>query len=383
MAIKDLQRRLMEVGHIRTGYSVPTGKTDRFGQPIHRPVKSATFLVSTHLREYADEVARIYGGQVESWTPQRSDTAQWLVRTPAKRLLVVVPPVQTITQWYEMWAGSECARRCDGETETLSGKPCLCGPGRKEGPSKCKATTRLNVCLYDPATDRMLAHGVWRVESHGYNNAIKLPTVTNDMEASGVAQRATLTLVPQSKVKGGKKQSWYEIMLQPAHATAAQLTGTPGQLAIGHTEQVAVSAAPERDDDEVVDVGAGEPEPPSLLDRIAAAASREALRELWDGEPPELLTDEVRAAMMTRSVALAPPAPLAPRPAPLAPRSAPLPASAPDWMTCVAAAGRAGWSTSRTIAVFREVAEGRGPDAALPEDFGRFMSKIEKESAAT
>jgi hypothetical protein len=366
MVIKDLQRQLMEVGRVRTGYSVDTGKKDRSGNPIFRPVKSATFLVSTHLREYADEVARIYGGTVEEWTPQRSDVKQWLVRTKTNTLSVVVPPVQTLTQWYEFWPGAECTRRCDGVTETISNRPCLCGPGRKEGPTMCKATSRLNVCLYDPADDRMLAHGVWRVESHGYNNAIKLPTVTDDMQASGVAQRATLRLVEHSKVKGGKKMVWYELLLQPAHTTAAQLTGTPGRLAIGSAAPAAIDAGPE-----VVDVEEAPDPVVSLLELVRTAASREELRELWEGEPSHLLTDQVRAAMMKRSAELAPPEPA---PAPAVPP--PVVAEAGDWPACVVAAGKAGWSTSRTIAVFREVADGRGPDAAQPEDFARFLAKV-------
>jgi Recombination directionality factor-like len=81
-------------------------------------------------------------------------------------------PQARTSQWYQMWSGGGCQRRCDGETEQLTQEPCKCpaDPERRNALAKtggaCKPTTRVNVMLPD-----LPDLGVWKIESRGYDEA--------------------------------------------------------------------------------------------------------------------------------------------------------------------------------------------------------------------
>ena len=69
------------------------------------------------------------------------------------------------SQFFELWSGGGCVRRCDGECQAPSEEPCVCDPEARE----CKPTTRLSVLLDDvPGT------GQFRLESHGFYAASEL-----------------------------------------------------------------------------------------------------------------------------------------------------------------------------------------------------------------
>ncbi len=165
MAILTLQRRLRELGRIRTGVKVARGNGKS------RPAKLETFRLTSASRDLLEAAAAIYGGEVRAWP----DGDGWELVTTVDALDIVIPPGDSMTQFYELWAGGGCQRRCDGVTELLTMEPCVCPADQDERRTlaaegrACKPTTRLNVIL--PLVPDM---GVWRLESHGYYAAVEL-----------------------------------------------------------------------------------------------------------------------------------------------------------------------------------------------------------------
>lgn len=189
MAIIELQRRMRELGRIRTGQQVGNGNGRK------RPTRLETFRLTSPSKELIEHAAAAYGGKPKPWN------GEWELITETDTLDVVLPPNQSISQWYEMWSGGGCQRRCDGVTNVLTDSPCLCpaDPAErrelaKEGQA-CKPTTRLNVML--PEIPDL---GVWRLESHGYYAASELAGTVDVIEAAGQMLPARLRL-EQREVK--------------------------------------------------------------------------------------------------------------------------------------------------------------------------------------
>jgi hypothetical protein len=166
MPIITLQRQMRQVGRIRTGNQVVSnGK--------RRPAKLDTFRLTSKSRELIEAAAAAYGGTVTPW--DNNGSPEFEVITTVAALDIIVPPGQAVSQWYEMWSGGGCQRRCDGVTNVLTMLPCECPADTDERldlakrGQACKATTRLNVIL--PALPDL---GVWRLESHGYYAAVEL-----------------------------------------------------------------------------------------------------------------------------------------------------------------------------------------------------------------
>jgi Recombination directionality factor-like len=169
MPIVDMQRRLHERGRLRLGEKRP----DRNGQ--QRPAKLQTFRFTSTDRLAIDTAAEAYGGHVEAWEAGPGG-AQWQVVTDATELPVIVPvgiPLPMLSQFYELWSGGGCQRRCDGQVEFLGDQQCMCDPDDRQ----CKPTTRLNLLLPDLA-----GLGVWRLESHGWYAAAELAGVVAVLE---------------------------------------------------------------------------------------------------------------------------------------------------------------------------------------------------------
>lgn len=187
--ILGLQRQLREIGRIRMGEQVGTGRE-------RRPRRLATFRLTSTNRGVLEEAASLYGGSVTPW--ESPGGAAWQLTIEAAALDVVIPPGERISQWMELWSGGGCERRCDGVTETLTRVPCLCPADvatRVELAAKgeaCKATTRLRVMLPELAD-----LGVWRLESHGYYAAVELAGMADVVAAltgAGGMVRARLRL---------------------------------------------------------------------------------------------------------------------------------------------------------------------------------------------
>lgn len=192
MPIVTIQKRARELGRIRMGIQEPVK-----GQPGKtRPSKLDTFRLTSATREYVEAAAEVYLGEVRAWQSPRGP--EWEVVIASPFLEVIIPPDQVIDQWYELWTGGGCQRRCDGITEQLSGQACLCPADAKlrtelAGKGKaCKATTRLNVAL--PALPDL---GVWRLETHSYYGAVELmgtAELLRQATAAGVLIRARLRI---------------------------------------------------------------------------------------------------------------------------------------------------------------------------------------------
>jgi hypothetical protein len=121
MAILTLQRRSRELGRIRLGQvNRSNGKT--------RPEKLDRFRFTSASEPLLAKVAALYGGTVQPWTPQGGGAEAFEVITDSTRIPILVPP-QPVTQYFEQWSGGGCVRRCDGQTELLSGGSASRRPG--------------------------------------------------------------------------------------------------------------------------------------------------------------------------------------------------------------------------------------------------------------
>lgn len=212
MPILNVQRRLVQVGRLRLGQKGPKGE----------PQKLDVWRATSASEELIEKIAEVYGGEVSRWKPSASAASQFQVITEARELDVTVMPNQVISQFFELWGGGGCLRRCDGETDILNDIPCQCPVDpevRKAQAVKGKAcwpTTRVSVMLN--AVPRI---GLWRVDSHGDNamceiagaaelldyasqQGIFLPAVlTADSRTSKVNGRTVHFVVPVLTIKAG------------------------------------------------------------------------------------------------------------------------------------------------------------------------------------
>lgn len=170
------QQQFRPIGRIRTGHQVEFTRGN--GSKGMRPARLDTFRLTSADEEMLQRAAAVYGGTVEEW-PDAPDGDSLQLVTEARELEVLVPGGQPLSQWYEMWSGGGCLRRCTGAVETLTGSACLCpaDPGdRSELASKgsaCKPTTRVNLLLPD------MDVGAWLLVTHSYYAAVELPPVVS------------------------------------------------------------------------------------------------------------------------------------------------------------------------------------------------------------
>jgi hypothetical protein len=179
-----LQRRDAPLGEIRIGTSVEA--TDKAGKPYRKPQRLETFRFTTSEANAAAVAAR-YGGKVAPWTQRKG---KWEVITDRKALDVWVPPRGlAVDANMELWDGPKRLRHCDGVTELLSGRPCMCPRAadpadeaairrfyderkrlsKLRPPQACKTLTRINVTLPDlPGLT-----GVWRLNTGSENAAVE------------------------------------------------------------------------------------------------------------------------------------------------------------------------------------------------------------------
>lgn len=267
MPIIDLQRRARELGRIRIGQVQPTsnGRT--------RPAKLDRFRITSASRHLLDRVAELYGGTVREWTPQGSNVQAWEVLTDATRLPVLVPP-QPVTQWYELWSGGGCQRRCDGVREVLKDQPCICGPDPAD--RTCKPTTRLNVVLRE-----VEGIGVFRLESHGYYAAVELPMAAELLAAAGGYISGHLGLEERQVVRDGKTNRFMvptiDIDMTPGQLLTA---GGPGAAQVAAGERPQLAAAGQRALPAAGKAAMSEAQETILLEQIAGLRTLDELSAL-------------------------------------------------------------------------------------------------------
>lgn len=229
MAILTLQQRIRELGRIRIGQKVATssGKT--------RPAKLNRFRLTSPSRELLEKVATQYGGTVAPWSPDDKAAGQFEVITESTRMPILVPN-QPVSQYFELWSGGGCQRRCDGVTELLKDRPCICGPDPET--RQCKPTTRLNVVLAD-----IPGVGVWRLESHGYYAALELPGVAELLAKAGGYVEAFLGLEERTAKREGKTLRWMVPTIDVDITPAALMAGGGAAPAVvGGAARAAIEA---------------------------------------------------------------------------------------------------------------------------------------------
>jgi hypothetical protein len=196
MPIINLQRKLTEVGRIRLGAKSEKGA----------PTKLDKFRLTSKSRDALEAAAEVYGGTVKAWNSPDGDAFELITTTNV--LDVVVPPGNALSQWYEMWSGAGCQRRCDGQTETIGNRPCLCPADQAQRSElsargqACRPTTRLSVLL-----PKVKTVGIWRLESHGYFAATELAGIAELLQQVSATDRylpATLRLEQRSARRQGK-----------------------------------------------------------------------------------------------------------------------------------------------------------------------------------
>ncbi|MFJ5820076.1 hypothetical protein ACIQGT_40255 [Streptomyces sp. NPDC093108] len=246
--ILTMKRQAAELGRIRTGYSRPNPNPDK--GPI--PVKSKTFVLTSHSRDYVAAAAELYGGRAEQWTPQRSSVAQWRVITEAAELQAILPAGDVLNQSYEMWGGGGCERRCDGVTESLGRRPCVClakyGEDwhERKADQVCRPTSRIGVFLPD-----LPDLGVWRLETKSYYAADALAggldTVLQATGGGGLLP-VRMWIEQRTTVRAGKTKQFQVVMLVPAlprlrHALSGPIS-TAAALDPSSLDRPAIAAAP-------------------------------------------------------------------------------------------------------------------------------------------
>uniref|UniRef100_UPI00366DAF6E recombination directionality factor n=1 Tax=Paenibacillus chitinolyticus TaxID=79263 RepID=UPI00366DAF6E len=238
MPILDLQMRMRQLGEIRIGHVVPTGKPRRDGTPGTRPAKLDKFRFTSPSREILASVAELYGGEVKPWTPANGGPSEFEVYSTFNRLPVLIPPRDAVSQWYELYAGSQCKRRCDGVTEQKSDRPCMCNPDNRQ----CAITTRVNVMLRD-----VPALGQWLLVSKGYHAAVTLPPAAELLAQAGGYVAGWLGMEEKTGVVNDKptrfKVPTLDVEVTPAALMAGDLGGGKAAVAKG-PERAAIAAAP-------------------------------------------------------------------------------------------------------------------------------------------
>jgi hypothetical protein len=237
MPIIQIQRRMMELGRVRLGEKGPKGE----------PRKLQTFRFTSASRALLEAVATQHGGTVKEWIGA-PDEGYFEVTTEATELDIVLPPVFSdadgtptvaYSQWFELWSGGGCQRRCDGVNEALSGKPCLCAM-EDEGERACKPTTRVSFMLPD-----IQGLGVWRLDSHGWNAATELPVTLEVLSQAAQANRfipAVLRLQNRTKKAEGQTRRFVVPVIDLKDISVKQLAAgeVPDAIAMNAPAMAAI-----------------------------------------------------------------------------------------------------------------------------------------------
>lgn len=210
---KGISPRLPEIGRLRSGVTKTAKKK---GKDVAFPVSLETWRLTTSHLEALNSAATVFGGKVEEWTEGHGSQYQLITDSPV--LPVLVPPQDlSAGQYFEFYSRGGVLRRCDGETELVSGDPCLCDV---EGERKCAPTTHLSVLL--PALEGL---GTWRHTTQSYFAAAELQASIAILDA--VREKTGETLVgaelviePRQRKTGGETHNFVVPVLRTPYALA-------------------------------------------------------------------------------------------------------------------------------------------------------------------
>jgi len=239
----EQQQRYRELGRLRMGEKAISQKSGK-----EFPKKLLNWRVTSSSRPLLEAIADLYGGEVVPWDDAPQEGENWQVTTESNRLHIALPPGDVLSQYWELWSGGGCKRRCDGFDQLLVARKCSCPKDLNERaeqasakpPAACKPVTRLGVLLPDVPDI-----GVWRLESHGYNAAVELHSTYKILQAvldRGLVVEAFLRIDPRTAKKEGKPISHFTVPVIEFEQTSGQLAET---LMLGAGDEVpALAAAP-------------------------------------------------------------------------------------------------------------------------------------------
>ena len=248
MSIINLQRRLVERGRIRIG-------GERTGRGAGKRLEN--FRITTPDRETADAVAEVYGGSVTEWASPSGTQSQVYTEKPLK--VTLVPIGQTGTQWMELWSGGGCVRRCDGETEQITDKPCLC---QGEDNPQCKPTTRLQMMMWG-----VPGWGTFLLTTGSYYAATEMVTLIELAErahAAGIEISGTLVIEQRRVVRAGQTKQFpvpvfrpdgvdLQSLIRDSGYSEAKMVTAPKRQQLGGSRPELPEPIPMRTDEELVD----------------------------------------------------------------------------------------------------------------------------------
>ena len=190
--MRTVTPRLQEMGRIRIGDQADAKNGNR------RPRKLTTFRFTSTNKLALDQLAALYGGEVERWEDAPT-TGVWQVYSQANTINVILPHLDSYKESYEVWSGGGCQVACDGqyvlrsESPTLKvGAACACpddqemqrqGLDLDDKEARCPLVSRLSVIL-----PGVFGFGVWRLESHGYYAAAETKGIVAQLRAMGITQ---------------------------------------------------------------------------------------------------------------------------------------------------------------------------------------------------
>lgn len=354
--ILTLQRQARELGRLRSGYTDTSGAKPR-------PVKSQTWIVTSHSEDYVRAAAELWGGTPEQWQPLGNGAPQWRVITRAVAIDAILPPGDPLSQAYELWSKGGCARRCDGVTETLSDSPCLCRKQFGEDfhlmakDKRCSETTRLSLIL-----PQMPDVGVFRVETHGHYAANEIAATVDVIRGATngeVMVPVRARIEPRTRVAEGKTKQFPVIVIELRGATAGAILG-------GQRTFTEIGGQPQR---QAIEAGPAAPEQrPDYAGEARAAADLDAVRVIWHrADAAGHLDDELRDVLFqigNSKTGAAPPA-------------APDDPGDPDELwTAIVAACPDGWSLDDLERDFASANGGTMPGSADPPELRAYLDQL-------
>lgn len=376
MPILDLQMRMRQLGEIRIGHVV--SGTSKAGKAYTRPAKLDKFRFTSASREILASVAELYGGEVQPWTPANGGPSEFEVYSTSSRLPVLIPPRDAVSQWYELYAGSKCQRRCDGQTEHKSDRPCMCNPDDRE----CAITTRVNVMLRD-----VPALGQWLLVSKGYHAAVTLPPAAELLAQAGGYVAGWLGMEEKSAIVKDKPARFMvptlDVEITPTALMAGNITGAPAAVTKG-PERVAITGG--RPDYAALAAVAKTPEEVAALWKQAVHAEHmdDALAAVLKARGEQLRAEEVSDAAGESGWREEPNQDGSPPPAPPGPEEVvdaeivnDDPADVQDvWFKVIAAAGAHGLTTEQVEAGFAQRHGGLHPSGATVAQMTAYLAAV-------
>lgn len=282
----DEQQKLRQIGEIRIGQLVQIGGTDRRGKPRTMPKKLDKFRFTSPSKPLLEEVAKLYGGEVQSWQPANGGPAEWELFSTVDRLPVLVRGRAT-TEWFELYDGPRCVRKCTGSRDVISGGGCLCDPDGNLGwwdNRPCKPTTRLMVMLQD-----VPAIGEWLVVSRGRNAAETLPPMARFLAQANGHVPALLGIEERITYPSGDKPP--NRFMVPI----LEVFQAPMELIAGRGSVQALAAAGGAPDRKAIGAGSERPDYVRLAEDAPSADA--AVQVYFTAKNAGHLDDELDAAL--------------------------------------------------------------------------------------